>query len=339
MHHSNREQKDYHKILKVPPNATPPEIKKAYRKLSMKHHPDRVGGNAQTFRDINEAYEVLSSNPPPNSSRETTLEGGSNIFKDIMRNTFQSEMKKEPLFNMFFNDREAKNENNSKIGISDILNMLQKLPPPNFDKNVGTSAMFGFQPFGFNHTQSGGELCELFNPKPKPIIIDLKISLKDAFDGTTKPIEIVRNIVENNQKREETEKIYIRINEGIDDNEIIRLEKKGHRVNNKSGDLEILIKIIHDQRFERNGLDLICRKKLTFEESIVGFNFKIKHLNGKEYEINNADGDIIMNQQRVVQENLGFKRGDDYGNMIIVFEVETPELTRRQKELLRAAFL
>ena len=95
----------------------------------MKHHPDRVGGNAQTFRDINEAYEVLSSNPPPNSSRETTLEGGSNIFKDIMRNTFQSEMKKEPLFNMFFNDREAKNENNSKIGISDILNMLQKLPP------------------------------------------------------------------------------------------------------------------------------------------------------------------------------------------------------------------
>ncbi len=51
--------KDYYKILGVSKNASPEELKKAFKKLAMEHHPDRPGGNEQKFKEINEAYQVL----------------------------------------------------------------------------------------------------------------------------------------------------------------------------------------------------------------------------------------------------------------------------------------
>src|SRR3990167_7655257 len=53
--------RDYYKILEVDKSATKEEIKKAYRKLAHKHHPDKKGGDEKKFKDINEAYQVLSS--------------------------------------------------------------------------------------------------------------------------------------------------------------------------------------------------------------------------------------------------------------------------------------
>ena len=51
---------DYYKLLGVDKSSSQDDIKKSYRKMSLKHHPDRKGGNAETFKKINEAYEVLS---------------------------------------------------------------------------------------------------------------------------------------------------------------------------------------------------------------------------------------------------------------------------------------
>lgn len=343
--HNNNNQINYHDVLKVHINSTPEEIKKAYRKLSMKHHPDR-GGDTNTFRSICEAYEVLSSNPCSNISASTTdqntLDHVNSLpdYNNLVGKTILSEMKKEPLFNILFSTLGKPNA--KKIEIGDIFNMLHTLPQST-GENTMNNGLFGFSPFNniFGNIKtpktSGGDI--MIAPRPEPIIYELHISMREAYMGTTKPIEINRMIIENNQKREELEKIYIKINEGIDNNEIIRLVEKGHRIDQIYGDLEINIKIKHNHCFERNGLDLICHKKLSFKESLVGFGFKIKHPNGKEYEINNIDGDIIMNKHRIIQERWGFKRGGDWGNMIIVFEVESPKLSTEQKEKLKQVFL
>ena len=63
---------DYYRVLGVNKNASPNEIKKAYRTLSMKHHPDRPTGNEEEFKKINEAYEVLSDD---NKKRTYDLTG------------------------------------------------------------------------------------------------------------------------------------------------------------------------------------------------------------------------------------------------------------------------
>ena len=88
---------DYYKILNVEKDATPEEIKKAFRKLSMIYHPDRQGGNEEKFKEINKAYEILS-NPEERKKYDNPFTSGINMpsgndifkmfFKRITLDTF-----------------------------------------------------------------------------------------------------------------------------------------------------------------------------------------------------------------------------------------------------------
>ena len=101
--------------------------------------------------------------------------------------------------------------------------------------------------------------------KPAPIVKSIQITLEQSYLGVKLPIELERWIVQNNMKTSEKEKIYIDIPEGIDDNEMIILENKGNIINNGvKGDVKIIVKVINETVFERRGIDLILKKKLSF---------------------------------------------------------------------------
>ena len=173
--------------------------------------------------------------------------------------------------------------------------------------------------------------------KPEPIIKQITIELNHSYTGINIPVEIERWIIISNQKKIEKEKLYIQIPRGVDSGEIIVIKDKGNIVNeNIKGDIKIYINVNNNTEFKREGLNLVLKKNITLKESLTGFKFDIKHLNGKTYTINNDAGNIIPNDFVKEINSLGLKRGDVVGNLLIKFKVQFPEkISEHQIEKLK----
>lgn len=178
--------------------------------------------------------------------------------------------------------------------------------------------------------------------KPTPIIRHEEICLSKAYTGCTIPLQITRFVIENNNKRDETETIYVTIPKGIDNNEIIIIREKGNILaDTNKGDIKLFIKINNDTEFIRNGLDLILNKTITLKDALCGFTFDMKHIDGRDFKINNINGNVINNNYNKIIPNMGMRRAissqlgpsnqDHVGNLIINFNVAFPtKLTDEQ---------
>ena len=173
--------------------------------------------------------------------------------------------------------------------------------------------------------------------KPSPISKNITITMEQVYTGCKVPIEIERQLIENNMRILEKETIYVDIPQGIDEGEIICIPEKGNSINGSRSDVKVFVKIAPDSSFQRSGLDLIINQKISFKESLCGFSVEFKYINGKVYTLNNTNGTIIYTNYKKVMPNMGFKRDNHAGNMIINFNVEYPEkLTDEQVEKLRS---
>ena len=174
---------------------------------------------------------------------------------------------------------------------------------------------------------------EQTNPmsKPVPIIKSVEISLEQAYTGIKIPFELERWVVEGEMKRVEKETIYIDIPEGTDNNEILFIREKGNIISDTNkGDVKVFIKVNNETEFERNGLNLILKKKISLKEALCGFDFLIKYFGGRKFTIKNEDNIITPGFSKVVP-GLGLKRGEHTGNLIITFDIEFPEKLDKEK--------
>lgn len=310
---------NYYEILGVSKDASFDEIKKAYRKLSLKHHPDKTGGEDTKFKEINEAYSVLSDQ----SQREMydmKLSGGPNNHG--MPQGMPFGMPPGMHFGM---------QSGMPFNPNDIMNMFfgmgNGMPPgmPPFFQGGNVNIFRNGVPVNVNALQ-----------KPIAIIKTLEITLDEAYLGCKKPVEIERWIQEDNVKRIEKETIYVTIPRGIDENEIIILRDIGNVLSETNkGDIKISIKILNETSLIREGLNLIYNKTITFKESLCGFTFDLSYLGNKFFKINNNNGVIIQNGYRKEIPGLGMIRDEHTGNLLIHFNVIYPEkLTEEQIEKL-----
>ena len=278
--------KNYYEILNVKETATKDEIKRAYRSLQMKYHPDKNPGNQEAInmtQQINEAYETLGDE----QKREEY---------DMLKNN------KFPFMN------------NVETNVDDIFKMFfGGIPMPPGSK---IHVFNGSGPINFQQAMS----------KPIPIMKTLQISMENVLTGASLPLEIERWILENGTKVFEKETIYIDVPAGIDENEMIILRERGNIINeHQKGDIKISIKIINNSPFRRFGLDLVLDKTISLKEALCGFSFEIKYLNGKSYTLNNNKGSIVPPEYKKIYPGMGLKRGEHKGNMIIQFHIEFPE--------------
>ena len=305
---------DLYKILNINKNASKEAIKKAYRKASLKHHPDR-GGNSEEFKKINRAYEVLGD---PIKKKEYDMKMNSPFYNNSG--------------SIFSNDGDM-NE-----GIPDFFKMFFGGSGP-----IDLASMAGVGgPGGMNghpniHIFRNGKPVFTRQMKPTPITKTLKIKLADAYNGINLPLEIERWIIVDNIKKVEKETIYVDIHQGIDNNEIIMIENKGNISDNGlQGDVKVFINIEPNKNFERRGLDLIINKEITLKDALTGFKFEIEHLNGKTYAINNTDGKIMEPGDKSVIDGMGMFRNNRKGRLIIIFHIHFPKkLSKEKKEKLR----
>jgi curved DNA-binding protein len=264
--------KDYYQILGVEKNATDEEIKKAYRKLSLKYHPDKQGGDGEKFKDINEAYQHIKDE----TSREKTN----------MKN---------------FGRRHH-----------------------SFHFNMDGQSGMQFDPFKIfmNQHMSGFPMSGMIN---HDINKTIEITFKEAYTGTKKPVEITRLSIHQNHHREEREKIYITIPQGIDNNEVIMIGGQGNRINEQVGNLKIRISIKKDPLYTRNGLDILMNQHITLKDALCGTKIEVCHINNRKFCINTKPGMVIKHDLKKEVPRMGMVRGEHVGSLILIFKVDFPD--------------
>jgi DnaJ-class molecular chaperone len=311
----------FYNILGVSETASKDEIKKAYRSLSLKLHPDRNPNNSEAvskFQKINEAYETLG---------------------DDQKKEEYDMMNKNPFLRMA-QQGGGQNMDGPFQDMDDIFsalfgNVLGSMP------GVKQGMHFGGPPgmhFGGPkiHLFRGGPQMG-FIQKPTPIIKTVIINMEQVLTGGTIPVDIERWLIEGENKVFENETIYVTIPKGVDDNEIIILKDKGNILNDEiKGDLKLFIKVENTTQFERKGLDLSIKKPISLKDSLCGFSFELKYVNGKVYTLNNNSGSIIPPEYVKIIPNMGLSREGHTGNLLIHFQVEFPEkLTEEQIKRLK----
>lgn len=303
---------NYYEILGVEKTTSPEEIKKAYRVLSLKWHPDRNNGSAEStafFQKITQAYNTLSDDQK-RRQYDMSLSGGGSGGMGNVHHFSSQEFNPAELFNFFSNNIFGNMGGGSGGGIH--MNGGGGI-------NIGETIRANFGRMNMN------EIRQRLN-KPVPIIKNEEITLAKAYTGCTLPIEIVRGIVEDGVSREEKETLYLTIPAGIDNNELLILRDKGHiHAENNKGDVKVFIKIINNTEFIRNGLDLTLHKTISLKDALCGFSFDMRYIDDRIYKINNGNGNIITHNYKKVIPKMGIKRDEHVGNLIIDFSVVFPE--------------
>ena len=296
---------NYYEELGVNPDSDPSTIKKAYRGLCMKWHPDKnntVEADAK-FKRINQAYEVLGDSEQKRIYDLTRNNPFMNMGFHGGPREGAVEINPDDIFNMFFN------------GFSDVPGLDIPIP--------GGSAKI-FTNIGKSSSRNYNNMLS----KPEPIFQTVMIRLEDAYTGCNIPIKIERWVqYSNHSKVTEHETVYLEIPKGVDNDEIFEISKKGNVINKGDlrGDVKVRIQIEEHEMYKRNGLDIIYTKKLSLKESLCGFSFELNHLSGMNYNINNNKGNIINPGQEKIIPKLGITREKSCGSLIIIFKIEFPK--------------
>ena len=300
----------HYETLGLTSNASEVEIKRAYRSLSFKYHPDRNSAveAEDQIRKINDAYEILGDTQK-RKQYDTELRFGQNPFAHFstgdmpfmkMPTMHQSDDHMSELFSALFG---------GMTGDSPNIRIF----------HGGGGMPMGGMPIGGMRTK--------ILRKPDPLTYSIKITLEQAYNGCNLPIGIERTVYTGDIQFVEEETVYINIHPGIDNNEYIIIPEKGN-VNSEQlkGDVKVCISVDTASVFLRQGLNLMYYKTITLKESLCGFSFNLKHINGKEMMINNnAKNTVVKPNFKKVIPNLGMKREQTIGDLVIIFDIVFPD--------------
>ena len=318
-------KKNFYEILGVSKDASSPEIKKAYRALSLEFHPDRNHSpDAQSkFQEIGEAYETLSD-----SEKRAQYDNVENGMGGIQFGFPPG----GGGGGMHF-AHEAHDINN-------ILNMMFGGGMPGMPgmHGGGTIHMGGFPGMPGIRIFHGNQPMFQQIQKPAPIVKNIQITLEQCYTGCSVPLEIERWIYNGDVKCNEMETIYLTVPAGIDENEVILMRDRGNAINDEvKGDIKVGIHVVNNTPFVRHGMDLSLKKTVSLKEALCGFSFEIHHLNGKTLCLNNnTTHTIIKPGFKKMIPTLGMVRDGAQGSLVIEFEVVFPDtLIPEQIEALK----
>jgi DnaJ-class molecular chaperone len=331
---SKKQNQNHYETLELDDTASADEIKKAFRRLSLKYHPDKNQGKPETveqFQKINEAYGVLGD---PAKKHEYDMQSKNPFFnEDAMHMNMNMNNVDELFANIFFGGQQG----------HPLAGMFGR-PGGGSIFQMGGSQMHGGGPNirifhnGIPVNPMGGPMGGPmgFMEKPPPINKTVVINMSHVLNGAKIPVEIERWSMENGIKVSEVVTLYVDIFKGIDQNEIIVIKDEGNIVSEQcKGDVKIIVKIENNSSFVRNGLDLFIEHTISLKEALCGFTYELKHLNERVYTINNKTGNIITPEFKKVIPGMGLTRGEHVGNLVLHFHVDFPKtLTEEQTSQL-----
>ncbi len=291
---------NYYKELGVNKNATEEEIKKAYRKLAMKYHPDHAKGDKsaeEKFKKISEAYAVLSDK----EKRKQYDEFGSAAFNQ--------KYTQEDIFKGF--------------DFNDILREFGIGGGAFSGRGGGRRTTFGGgSPFGdyaaYQQQAQGQDL-----------IYELPLTLEEIAKGATKVVSF------SHGKR--SEKITVKIPKGMITGKKLRLAGKGEPgpYGGEPGDLYILAKALDNPLYAVKEYDLYIDKSVKLTEALLGTKISVPTVEGKELNLKIPPGTKHGTKMRLAGHGLPQMHGKKTGDLYVSINIVIPKtLSFEQKELV-----
>tara|TARA_B100001094_G_scaffold331814_1_gene401484 strand:+ start:28674 stop:29795 length:1122 start_codon:yes stop_codon:yes gene_type:complete len=276
-------------ILDISPNANENEIKKAYRKLAVKHHPDK-GGDSEKFKEISSAYETLS-----NSEKRQKYDNLGSDFENSMpdidpMNIFKSFFGahgSDPFFSSFGGERQDSSKSKQvelRISLEDLYNGKEskfKITRNNCCTNCKGIVS------KCRNCNGTGQFVEIMQIGPG--MVQQRMGPCGACHGKGKIVQSTScTYCDGTQLVEETFEIKLNIKPGTHDGEKIMLRKHGDYDpnNQKYGDLIFILKQRKHSRLSRKGDDLFMEHTISLYEALIGCNINYAHLDSKFYTIN-----------------------------------------------------
>ncbi|CAI5472964.1 unnamed protein product [Closterium sp. Yama58-4] len=375
---------DYYGLLSVPKTATDDDLKKAYRKLAMKWHPDKNPDNKKAaeakFKQISEAYEVLSDPekrqiydrygeeglkggvPPPGAAGGTDgagfpggFPGGPGGGGGVRFHTFNPR-NAEDIFAEFFGGSNPFGGGSSSFsGFGGPGIRVTRMSPngsPNMGGMGGLGGMGGMGPMGgmqFQEMFGGDESPFARSPmggsprsprKPPPVENKLMCTLEELYTGSTRKMKISRNIADASGKTLPVEEILtINVKPGWKKGTKITFTEKGNEQPGMlAADLTFIIDEKPNDRFKRDGNDLIYTQKLSLAEALTGYTVRVTTLDGRRLEVPVTEVISPGYEKVVAGEGMPMKEPGKKGNLRIKFDVQFPRrLSAEQKALVKQA--
>jgi len=346
---------DYYKTLGVERSADENELKKAYRKLAMKWHPDKNPDNkdaaTKKFKEISEAYDVLSD---PEKRKiydqfgEEGLKGGMpggagpggapgagfhyhGVDADMAEKIFQS---------FFGGGGFGRGFGFGSPGRGRAAGGMRGMPGGIFNMFGGGGGGGGDEDmhdaFGFGGPRGPG-------PRPpQKTEVDLRLSLEDLFKGVTKRLRITRNVVDDatGKQMPVQEILEIDVRPGWKDGTKITFEGKGDEVRGgPPGDLVFVVREQPHPRFTRRGNDLHTKVQIPLVTALTGGTVPVVGIDGRRVEL--ALGTVVTpgSMRTLPGEGMPIsKQPGKRGDLVVTFDVQFPRaIPEDKKAALRAA--
>lgn len=309
--------KDYYSILELSKGATAEEIKKSYRKLARKYHPDisKEHGTEDKFKEVSEAYEVLSD--PKKRTRYDEL--GQN-WKDGQ--DFQAPPGNDNTHFNYQDQRSTKSYTFNDLG-GGFSEFFESLFGKRGDRQNDM----------FSHFSQSGQPHPIHGQNHEA---DISISLEEAYSGTQREISYqVMGIDENGILRPILKKFKFNIPSGITEGSRIRIKGKGDQGINggKPGDLYLKIHLHKHPIFKVNGYNLETALKITPWDAALGGIVSVPSLTGKT-SIRLEPGTQSGKQIRLKGKGLPYGKDKESGDLFLIVIIVIPdELSAEEKNL------
>lgn len=293
-------KRDYYEVLGVSRNAAEAELKKAYRQLARKYHPDVNPGDKgaeEKFKEISEAYAVLSD---PEQRKKYDIMGheafgpGFDPFEGFRTGARGFGDFEDVLRGIFGGSRRASSRGGFGDIFSDIFGGAREQPPPRPQNLRGND---------INYT--------------------LEVTLDDAFQGRLVSISLNRN--QGNGKIA-PERLRVRIPKGVDNGSKVRLAGKGEpgHYGGPPGDLYIVVKVRPHPVFERKGDNLYETVPITFAEAVLGSRVIVPTMEG-ETKMTVPEGAQSDQTFRLKGKGMPRLKGGGQGDLYVKVNIVVPK--------------
>ena len=351
-------KEDYYDILGVNKNADKKDIKKVYRKLALKYHPDKNPSKEaeEKFKEISEAYAVLSDDEK-RKMYDTYGHAGidqqystEDIFRGVDFGDIFGGMGFgfNDIFEQFFGHRTGFRQGRKikrrganlrydiAIDLIDSYNGLNKeiqVPRNEICSNCkGSGAKPGTSKSKCSQCNGTGQIKQT---RRTGFGMFTQVTACNKCKGEGEIIKEYCTKCRGIGRIQVTRNIEIKIPKGIEDNSQLRLVGEGEPGDLGKGDLYIVVHVNEQPNFQRSGSDLYSVKTISFPEAALGAKLPIETLDGSIEKIRIPEGTQNGDVLKISKKGMPYLHGRGYGNLYVEIRIITPrKLSRKGKKLL-----
>ncbi|HTE22082.1 MAG TPA: molecular chaperone DnaJ [Candidatus Limnocylindria bacterium] len=354
-------KRDYYEVLGISKGASADEIKKAFRKAAVQHHPDKEGGDEAKFKEVNEAYEVLKD-----SSKRQRYDqfghagvggnGGGDPFGGYSGYGGQAgqntnfdfgDMGLGDIFSSFFGGgaghRQGRQARGRDVETNVEITFEQAVFGTEVDLNLsledacehckGTTAEPGYELRSCDECGGSGQVTRVMRTVFGNI---QQATVCPKCKGAGKVPEKECTVCHGKGTQRKSQTIGLKVPAGIDDGATIRLREHGEAIaNGPKGDLYVNVRVRPHKKFTREGDLILSEETVSMVDAALGV----------EIDVDTVDGPVRMKVPAGTQSGTDFKlsghgvthlRRETRGAHIVTIRVETPtKLSKKQQELLQ----